>query len=57
MHYHGHGYVKGDTHKELIFINGEMKEVENYVPLIQSGVISIMVAHLARQVNDFGFRI
>jgi beta-N-acetylhexosaminidase len=35
-----------------------MKEVENYIPLINSGVISIMVAHLAvknnEQYNTFG---
>ena len=51
-HFPGHGYVKGDTHKELIFIDGEMKEVENYIPLIQSGVLSIMVAHLAVKNNE-----
>jgi beta-N-acetylhexosaminidase len=51
-HFPGHGYVNGDTHKELIFIDGEMKEVENYKPLIDSGLISIMVAHLAIKNNE-----
>ena len=51
-HFPGHGYVSGDTHKELIFIDGEMKEVKNYKPLIENGLISIMVAHLAIKNNE-----
>lgn len=51
-HFPGHGYVKGDTHKELIFIDGELKEVHNYIPLITNGLISIMVAHLAVKNNE-----
>tara|TARA_Y100000589_G_scaffold332313_1_gene391633 strand:- start:8919 stop:9974 length:1056 start_codon:yes stop_codon:yes gene_type:complete len=50
-HFPGHGFVKGDTHKELIYIDGPMKEVVNYVPVIESGVLSIMVAHLAIKNN------
>ena len=50
-HFPGHGYVVGDTHKKLVYIDGEMKEVNNYLPLINSGLISIMVAHIAVKNN------
>ena len=50
-HFPGHGYVVGDTHKKLVYIDGEMKEVDNYVPLIKAGVLSIMVAHIAVKNN------
>lgn len=46
-HFPGHGYVEGDTHKKLVYIKGEMKEVKNYPPLIEQGVMSIMIAHIA----------
>ena len=53
-HFPGHGFVVGDTHKKLVYIDGEMKEVKNYVPMIEHGVTSIMVAHLAIKNNpDF----
>lgn len=51
-HFPGHGYVEGDTHKKLVYIDGEMKEVENYKPIIKEGVISIMVAHIAVKNNN-----
>jgi len=51
-HFPGHGYVVGDTHKKLVYIDGMMKEVGNYVPLIESGLISIMVAHIAIKNNE-----
>jgi beta-N-acetylhexosaminidase len=51
-HFPGHGYVVGDTHKKLVYIDGEMREVKNYVPLINAGVLSIMVAHIAIKNND-----
>lgn len=50
-HFPGHGYVVGDTHKKLVYIDGDMKEVHNYDPLIKAGVLSIMVAHIAIKNN------
>lgn len=50
-HFPGHGLVSGDTHKSLQVIDGELKEIENYPPLIAQGVLSIMVAHIAVQNN------
>lgn len=51
-HFPGHGYVIGDTHEKLVFINGEMREVKNYPPLIENGVLSIMIAHIAVKNNE-----
>lgn len=46
-HFPGHGLVSGDTHKSLQTIDGELKELSNYPPLIEDGVLSIMIAHIA----------
>ena len=51
-HFPGHGYVSGDTHKKLVYIDGQMKEVANYKPVIDNNVISIMVAHIAVKNNE-----
>jgi len=50
-HFPGHGLVKGDTHKQSVYIDGELQEVDIYKPLIENGVISIMVAHITVQNN------
>lgn len=50
-HFPGHGLVSGDTHKSLQVINGPLKEIQNYPPLIKNGVLSIMVAHIAIENN------
>ena len=50
-HFPGHGFVTGDTHKKLVYIDGELKEVKNYPELINNGVMSIMVAHIAIKNN------
>lgn len=50
-HFPGHGLVKGDTHKQSVYIDGELREVDLYKPLIDNGVISIMVAHITVQNN------
>lgn len=51
-HFPGHGFVEGDTHKKLVYINGEMKELINYPDLIDNHVMSIMIAHIAVRNNS-----
>jgi len=50
-HFPGHGYVKGDTHKNLVYIDGELKEIGVYRYLISKDVPSIMVGHIAVKNN------
>ena len=51
-HFPGHGLVKGDTHKQSVYIEGELQEIDIYKPLIENGVISIMVAHITVRNNE-----
>jgi len=51
-HFPGHGLVSGDTHHRLVTIDGALKEVNNYHPLIDQGVISVMVGHIAIVNNE-----
>jgi beta-N-acetylhexosaminidase len=46
-HFPGHGFVKGDSHQQLIYVDGELQEIDTYKPLISNGVISVMVGHIA----------
>jgi beta-N-acetylhexosaminidase len=51
-HFPGHGLVTGDTHKQTVFIDGKLQELQNYPPLIASGIISVMVAHITIKNNE-----
>ena len=50
-HFPGHGLVTGVTHHSLQVIDGELKEIGNYPKLIENGVLSIMIAHIAVKNN------
>lgn len=50
-HFPGHGLVTGDTHKQSVYIDGELKELPVYQPLIDAGVLSIMIAHITIENN------
>jgi len=50
-HFPGHGNVKGDSHKDLVFINGDMKELKVFEEIIRKNVISVMVGHIAIRNN------
>ncbi len=45
-HFPGHGLVKGDTHKQSVYIDGPLQEIDNYKKIIEDGVLSIMIAHI-----------
>lgn len=51
-HFPGHGLVKGDTHKQSVYIDGPLQEVNNYKKIIEDGVLSIMIAHITIQNNE-----
>jgi beta-N-acetylhexosaminidase len=50
-HFPGHGLVKGDTHKKSVYIKGNLQELDVYPPLINNGLLSIMMAHVTIKDN------
>lgn len=50
-HFPGHGNVKGDSHKELVYIDGELTELETFKSIIKAGVSAVMVGHIGVQNN------
>jgi beta-N-acetylhexosaminidase len=51
-HFPGHGLGTGETPKQTVFSEGTLQELQNYPPLIASGVISVMVAHITIKNNE-----
>ena len=51
-HFPGHGLVSGDTHKQSVYIDGELQELSVYEPIIANDVISIMIAHITIENNE-----
>lgn len=46
-HFPGHGRAQGDTHKQLVYLQGPPAELPVFQSAIEAGVLSVMVGHLA----------
>lgn len=55
-HFPGHGAVTGDTHKERVWIDGSMKELETFRSIIStSDPLLVMVGHISVKNNPEGY--
>lgn len=52
-HFPGHGAAQGDSHKQSVYIDGELTELSNFKRIIQSEEppISVMVGHITVKNN------
>jgi len=51
-HFPGHGLVKGDSHKNIVFIDGKMQELQIFEQLIGNS-LSIMIGHIIVKNNEY----
>lgn len=55
-HFPGHGAVVGDTHKERVWIDGSMKELETFRSIItSSNPLLVMIGHISVKNNPEGY--